>query len=59
MIIHLNPKGLLVMDTCCFVNYCNRNDETKKKGDEVFNYKWTGGDMDRGGQDSVSSFYPI
>lgn len=39
MIIHLNPNGLLVMDTCCFVNYCNRNNETSGKGNEVFNYK--------------------
>ena len=31
MRIKMNPKGYLVMDTCCFVNYCKPQDEVGKK----------------------------
>ena len=37
MRIKMNPKGYLVMDTCCFVNYCKPEDEFNKKDKAAFN----------------------
>lgn len=39
MIVKINHSGYLVMDTCCFGNYCMTEEERKKAKGIHFNYK--------------------
>lgn len=39
MIVRINHSGYLVMDTCCFGNYCKTEEERNKDKGIRFNYK--------------------